>query len=236
MMGKIAEIVTGMMRAMRPAPRDWKHDERLRPLWRLVAWPVGLYFATWYWLPRYTSRITVRGAAASHAGPAVYVHWHRHLPFLLGHNGERRRWLLISPAPYMETVLRGCRLFGLRMVRGTSGHGGQAALAQLQDVLARGESVIFAVDGPAGPPFEVKRGCVDLARAAGVPIVPMSFHSRHAREDTARWDRMLRPRLFDDITVVYGEPIAVSDGNVAGAQRRIAAALNALDPALAREP
>ena len=206
---------------------DLKHDERTRPLWRLVSAPIAAYFASWYWLPHATSRVTVEGAPP--AGPAVFAHWHRDLPFLLGHNGERRRWYLMSPAPYMEPVKRASEYLGLRMVMGTSGAGGQAALVGLKAALDGGESVVFAVDGPAGPPFQAKRGCVDLARAAGVPIMPMTCTSRRGRENAARWDRMRRPALFDDIVVRYGAPIDAAAGPVEAIQARVNEALRALD-------
>ena len=41
--------------------------------------------------------------------------------------------------------------------------------------LRRGESAVLAVDGPAVPPFRVKRGCVELARSAAVPIIPVAY-------------------------------------------------------------
>lgn len=186
-----------------------KHAGWSRPIWRVLEWPVGLYFALRYRLWRRTSRVEVRGAGAAFTGPAVYVHWHRYVPFLIGHHGERRRWMLTSPAPYMEPAVRACRLLGLRVVRGGSGMGGRDALAELQRVLERGDSVALAVDGPAGPAFEVKRGCVDLAQAARVPVIPIRYCARHGHEDARRWDRMLHPRAFDRIVVQYGSPIDV---------------------------
>lgn len=211
---------------------DLRHSERMRWLWRLLAWPLALYFAAGYWLSRYTSTVEILGEGRAFNGPAVYVHWHRHVIFLLGHNGGHGRWMMTSPAPYMEFAVRQAKLFGLRPALGASGAGGRAALAQLKQALDRGESVVIAVDGPAGPGFKVKRGCVELARAAGVPIVPMAYHSRRGREDSSRWDRILRTRVFDRIAIEYGAPIDASQGEAAALLQQIAQALNALDPGL----
>lgn len=104
------------------------------------------------------------------------------------HHGQHRRWLMISPAPYMDAIAAYSRLAGLRVVRGASGDKGRAALAALADRLLHGESVFLAVDGPAGPPLKVKRGCIDLARATGAPIIPVAYTSRRGKHNLKRWD------------------------------------------------
>jgi len=206
-----------------------KHAERMRWLWRLLGYPVGFYFALRYWVNRYTSRVEVRGEGAAFRGPAVYVHWHRYVPFMIGHHGERRRWIMTSPAPYMEPAVSACRLLGLRIVRGATGMDGRGALGTLRQALEQGDSVVLAVDGPAGPGFQVKRGCADLARAVRVPVIPVSYSTRHGSENAHRWDRMLHPRPFDRIVVEYGEPIDVSAESMPELLKHIRRALDALD-------
>ncbi len=161
-------------------------------------------------------------------GAAVFVNWHRFQSFLIPYHGERKRWMLVSPAPQLAPVARFCRLAGLRLVRGASGERGQQAREELKDVLDRGDSVVLAVDGPRGPVFQAKRGCVDLARAAAVPIVPVPYRSSRAHEFRWRWDRTLMPLWFADIVVVYGPAIHAtsSDEEVLAAVER---ALNALN-------
>ncbi len=175
--------------------------------WALTARPIGLAFAAASRLVLRTSAVSVGGPGAVHDGPAVYVNWHRHLPFLIVHHGQSRRWMMVSGAPYMGSIARWCELSGLRVVRGATGERGREALAACEAVLRRGESVVLAVDGPAGPPFVVKPGCVDLARAAAVPIIPVAYRSRRGHTVHARWDRMLLVSPFDAITVEYGEPL-----------------------------
>lgn len=147
-----------------------------RFLWRLVEWPIAITWHGYAWLVRYTSRVAVAGMPRD--GSTIFVNWHRYQSFLIPHHGAHGRWMLVSPAPPLALVARFCRLSGLRLVRGASGERGRRALEELTEVLVAGGSVTIAVDGPAGPIFQVKRGCADLALRAGVPIVPVRFECR----------------------------------------------------------
>ena len=88
-----------------------------------------------------------------------------------------------------------------------------------------GGSVTIAVDGPAGPVFQAKRGCVDLAHRTRAPIVPVDYRCRRGFTLGWRWDRALMPMPFDAIDVRYGPPIGMGAGpdeSLAAAQRGIA--------------
>ncbi len=214
------------------AVRHVKFGTSAARAWPLLAWPFGLFLALWFRLIRWTSVIEERGPGAAFSGPAVYVNWHRHLPYLIVHHGERGRWMMVSRAPYMEPVALWCRLMGLRLSRGATGDAGREALAELRESLQRGDSVVLAVDGPAGPAFQVKPGCVKLARSTGVPIIPVAYHSRRGREVTRRWDRMLLVRPFDRIVLEYGNPLVPGPELDSVVQERISETLRALDSGL----
>ncbi|MEW5742247.1 MAG: DUF374 domain-containing protein [Myxococcota bacterium] len=147
-----------------------------------------------------TSRVRVQGPFGE--GPAIYAHWHQHLPLLLPLCGRLRCWLLMSTAPRMAPIARWTRLLGLRLVRGASGEGGRAALPALADALSRGESVELAVDGPQGPAFQAKPGCVELALETGAPLIALAYSSRTARSTPGRWDQQLLVRPFSEVTVL----------------------------------
>lgn len=187
--------------------KHFKHSEDWRWFWVLIAEPVGLALGVATNLKVGTVRVRVEGPGAGYVGPAVYVNWHGHIPFLAPHHGREHRWLMVSPAPYLEPIVRWCRSMGVRVVRGTSGERGREALAELLLHLCQGESAFLAVDGPAGPPFQVKRGCIDLARAAQVPLIPVAYCAQRGRPNPRRWDHWQRFKLFDRVTVRYGDPI-----------------------------
>ncbi len=156
-----------------------------------------------------TSSVTLRGPGAGYPGAAVYVNWHKYVPFLCVHYGQYQRWLLMSSAPYLEPIALWCRWMGLTVVRGAPGERSRESLAHLVAALKDGHSVALAADGPAGPAFHVKPGCVDLARAAGAPIIPVAYRSRKGKSNLKRWDQLYQVGRFDQIEVWYGEPIFI---------------------------
>lgn len=156
-----------------------------------------------------TSSVTLQGPGKDYSGAAVYVNWHRYVPFLCVHHGQYLRWLLMSSAPYLEPVAMWCGWMGLTVVRGSPGERSRESLVRLVEALKCGKSVVLAADGPAGPAFRVKPGCIELARAAGVPIIPVAYRSRKGRSNLQRWDQLYRVGKFDEIEVWYGRPIVL---------------------------
>ena len=65
---------------------------------------------------------------------------------------------------------------------------------------------MLAADGPAGPGFKAKPGCIELARIAEVPIIPVAYRSRKGKSNLKRWDQFYTVGMFDEIEVWYGAP------------------------------
>jgi lysophospholipid acyltransferase (LPLAT)-like uncharacterized protein len=124
---------------------------------------------------------------------AIFVHWHAHLPVLLALCGQARHWAMVSRAPYMAPIARMSTLLGLRLARGASGAGGKDALSLLEAALGRGESVELAVDGPSGPLFQAKPGCVDLALRTEAPLIALAYRASRFVITPGRWDRQVLP-------------------------------------------
>lgn len=189
------------------AGATFKRDPRFLWFWRMVSPAVAVYMFVDAKLTLGTSTVTVQGAGAGYAGAAVYVNWHKYVPFLCIHHGQHRRWLLMSSAPYLEPVAMWCRWMGLTVVRGAPGERSRESLVHLVEALKSGRSVVLAADGPAGPAFRAKPGCIDLARAAQVPIIPVAYRSRKGKFNAKRWDQLYQVAKFDRIEVRYGAPI-----------------------------
>jgi lysophospholipid acyltransferase (LPLAT)-like uncharacterized protein len=175
--------------------------------WTLAAWPLALVLRLLTEVVERTSSVRVEGPGAAYAGPALYVNWHRYLPYLGMHHGKARRWLMVSRDAYMAPIVRWNQLHGVRIIRGGSGDGGQKALQEMVQRLQAGDSAFLAVDGPAGPALRVKRGCVEAARAASVPLIPVGYACLRGRFSARRWDHWLLMLPFDSIRVVYGTPL-----------------------------
>jgi lysophospholipid acyltransferase (LPLAT)-like uncharacterized protein len=194
--------------------------------WRLAEWPVG--FGLWAIARGVTasSRVTVAGAAQ--LGPAVYVSWHGQLVYLCDHHGRARRWLIAGPAGYLTPVRRCASLLGLELALGTSGDGGEQALAHLEVAVRAGGSAVFAVDGPAGPSGKAKPGAARLAQRCGVPVIPVSFRASRCFEFRDRWDRLAFPLPFSEIDIQYGQPLSPDGLSEEELCRKIEAGLSAL--------
>lgn len=184
-----------------------KRDPRFLWFWQGISPAVAAYMFLNAKLTLATSAVTMCGPGAHYSGAAVYVNWHKYVPFLCVHHGQHRRWLLMSSAPYMAPVALWCRWFGLTVVRSAPGERSRESLVHLVKALKEGKPVVIAADGPAGPGFCVKPGCVDLALAARVPVIPVAYRSRKGRSNPKRWDQLYQVRKFDRIEVWYGTPI-----------------------------
>lgn len=118
--------------------------------------------------------------------------------------------------------------------------GGLALLRAALGVLRRGNIAVVTPDGPRGPRMRAKSGTTHLAIRAGVPILPVSFASRHQHVFKS-WDRFALPRPFDRGVFAFGAPLYLSqDEDPDAASLRLEQVLNALtaeaDRAVGREP
>jgi lysophospholipid acyltransferase (LPLAT)-like uncharacterized protein len=193
------------------AVRHIKYNKAYTPFWNSVSFVFDWYYRASYSLIEKSSRISVIVSSEVkklQGKPVIYINWHTHLPFVIHYMGRNRINMLVSGAPYMNPVVRWCESSGLKIIRGASGEAGDSKRL-LRNVLESGESVVLAVDGPAGPIYKVKRGCIDLAKDTGCPIVHLYYSSKKGRANISRWDRMLHPSIFDDITFVYSDPIYI---------------------------
>jgi hypothetical protein len=174
--------------------------------WRAATWPVSSAISAWILSLRHASSVRVEGAP--HRGPAVYVTWHRYSPLAFALLPPRVGPIVVlgGTAPHVRVFRYTARLTGLGLVPGTSGHRGQQALDQLAVEIEQGASVLMMVDGPRGPAYRAKPGCVRLAGAAGVPIVPVALGGR-GFSDPRNWDRMHLPWPVNRFALRFGEPI-----------------------------
>jgi lysophospholipid acyltransferase (LPLAT)-like uncharacterized protein len=96
------------------------------------------------------------------AGQRVIIaFWHaRQLMMPLTYRGTMAH-ILISQHQDGEIIARIVERFGFKAVRGSSTRGGV--------------DLVVTPDGPRGPAHIAKMGVIQLARASGLPIVPLAF-------------------------------------------------------------
>lgn len=195
--------------------------------WLGVAWGLGAVLAILTRLLLLTLRMK---RAPMPEGPVVLACWHRHLPLTVPLAGRLRCWTMMSPAPYMAPIAAWARLLGLRLVRGTSGAGGQKALEVLAQKVRVGDSVLLAVDGPHGPVFVAKSGCARLASETGATLAAFGFRASGGVE-LPTWDRQCWPLPFSRVDVVAA---SVDVGDTAETLKAAQQALKPLAPPSSR--
>lgn len=198
----------------------------MKPFWSILEWPLGLLL--WAWTRLTLASVRVRGAEAVNERATIYVHWHRYLPVLMPLCGAKRHWIMMSAAPRMAPIARWAQLVGLRLVRGASGEGGRAARDELARKLRGGDSVVLAVDGPAGPVFRARPGCAELSLATGAPIRVLAYRARPGFTTPLRWDRQLLTLPFASVEVVSRVVTPVEGEGLDALLARVQAALEAL--------
>ena len=107
-----------------------------------------------------------------------------------------------------EIITRVLKHFGVRAVRGSSTRGWMSGLKGMLEAYRQGYDLLVVPDGPRGPRHQAKPGVLQLARATGAPIFPVTYGA--ARRTTARsWDRLLSPFPLSRVLYVIGRPIRV---------------------------
>jgi len=138
----------------------------------------------------------------------IYACWHGRQVFLLYlHENDLAR-PLISKSKDGDLIAKICQHFGLDAIRGSSSRGGMKAVMELKNTLALGTRVGFTPDGPRGPFQEVQHGLLYVAQKLDCPILPFAYGARK-RWVFGSWDKFIVPKLFNRISIVYGEPLFV---------------------------
>ena len=155
------------------------------------------------WLGR-SMRIETRGqevvdALYRQGKHAIIAFWHeRQLMMPLTYRGSLAH-ILISQHRDGEIIARIVARFGFRSVRGSSTRGGLEALRNLIRLGRSGVDLVVTPDGPKGPRRIAKMGVVQLAKASGLPIVPLAFScskKNSSRAGIVSWSHIHSPAAF----------------------------------------
>ena len=188
-----------------------------RPFWLAWSWLVGLGLWILGNLLNLTLRVRIEGRPPSAPigdGPFIYSLWHQYwlLWFVTFARSHRQHAWMQHAAAYMKPVHVVLRLMGIRILLGSGGEDGRRAASELVGLLGEGWSTAVSPDGPSGPVGVLKKGVLHIALQSGVPVQPVRFEaSRCVR--LRSWDRKPVPLPFARITVVFDEPVVVTEEN-----------------------
>lgn len=163
----------------------------------------------------------------------VLAIWHQNLFAGILAQRSLRHTVMVSRSGDGDPVAFLCARLGHHVVRGSSkkgerDKGGKLAKDEMIEVLKTGMPGAITVDGPRGPAYEVKPGIIEMARLAGVPIIPyLPLAQRYWSFPS--WDAFRLPKPFTRIDIHYGPPMqidaATDFGEFSAYQQGLASAL-----------
>ena len=137
--------------------------------------------------------------------------------------------ILISHHPDGKLIARTVNLIGIGTLTGSTSHGGTEGLRAMIRLLHQGECISITPDGPRGPRMRASAGVVQVAKLAGVPILPATCAAASCRV-LESWDRLVVPLPFGRRIVAWGQPIEIDrdadDDAVEAARTEIERQLN----------
>ena len=200
---------------------------------QFLCWLGAQYIRFVYVTGRWTM---VRGEAAElyvdTGKPFILCCWHGRI-LMMPYAWKRRDrvHMLISQHRDGQIIARTIGHLGIRNVAGSTRRGGAAALRSMLRVLRAGECIGITPDGPRGPRMRASDGIVNVARLAGLPIIPMACGARR-RKVVPSWDRFVVPLPFSGGVFVWGDPIEVpgdmNDGAIEATRAKVEESLNAI--------
>lgn len=152
-------------------------------------------------------------------GEELLACWERHQQVILAFWHSR---ILFMPFPYQgrkgcimnsihrdgEIITRVIKRFGISAVRGSSTRGWMGGLKGMLEAYRHGYDLIVVPDGPRGPRYQAKSGVLQLARATGAPIFPITC-SAAWKLTVPSWDQLIIPLPFSRVRYVAGAKILV---------------------------
>ncbi|RMH06587.1 MAG: DUF374 domain-containing protein [Nitrospirae bacterium] len=115
----------------------------------------------------------------------IIAFWHdQQLMMPLAYRGNKA-YILVSQHRDGEVIARIVKRFGFQVVRGSTTRGGDVAFRQLIRAGRQGADLVITPDGPQGPRHVAKAGVIHLARATGLPVIPLVFASSKKKSSQA---------------------------------------------------
>jgi len=179
--------------------RWWR---RVRPavLSRFAYWLVRLLGTTW--------RIKVLNYEKIQdlEGGKVLCGWHGRSMIASIHFRKKGFWVIISKSKDGDIQTHIFENLGFKVIRGSTGRGGERALIESIRELRKGETMAITPDGPRGPNKVVQGGIMVMAKKAGAWLVPCGVSAR-PRFLAKSWDRYMIPAPFAKCLLNFGEPV-----------------------------
>ena len=143
----------------------------------------------------------------------IFAIWHAHQCGVHACNLRKKTCAMVSGSLDGEIISRAANAVGITTVRGsTTRRGATASLELIKKIKDEDYCGVITIDGPKGPNRVVKKGIIELARLAGVPIVPAVYWSpQKLFLKFNSWDKFRFPLVGTKLVMVFADPIYVNE-------------------------
>lgn len=141
----------------------------------------------------------------------VFALWHAHQCGVFSCNQGRKTCIMVSNSQDGEIISRAANAMGVETVRGSKTRGGaKASLELIKRIKDENINGAITIDGPKGPNRVVKKGIIEIAKMAQVPVVPTVWWSpQKSFIKFNSWDEFRFPLLGTKLVMLFGEPIPI---------------------------
>ena len=141
-------------------------------------------------------------------GLYIFALWHQNMIASILFKTKTPHVTIASDSRDGELIATVLAKFKYEVARGSSTRGGAKGLKGLIRHIKKGLPGAITIDGPKGPPHEVKNGILDLARITQTPIVPYVVYPQKYWS-LKSWDKFRIPKPFARIFIRYENAIYV---------------------------
>lgn len=143
----------------------------------------------------------------------MFALWHAHQCGVFSCNLNRKTCIMVSSSKDGEIISRAANAVGVETVRGSKTRGGaKASFELIKRIQNENINGALTIDGPKGPNRIVKKGIIEIARMAKVPIVPAVYWSPQKRFlKFNSWDEFRFPLIGTNLVMLFGDPIYISE-------------------------
>lgn len=141
---------------------------------------------------------------------ALFALWHNRLAFGM-HIFKKYDHVYALASTHTDgrlitDVIRAMR-FGV--IEGSTNRHAADAVRSIIKGLSSGHKIVITPDGPRGPVYKINSSITKIAYKYEKTLIPFSCSASKYKE-LKSWDKMVIPKLFGKIIVVFGAPIKLS--------------------------
>ena len=141
--------------------------------------------------------------------PIIVVFWHERIAVMSKIWPKKKPLAMLqSPHPDGKLIAHAINRLGFQTVWGSTNRNAVGGILGLVRKAKKGVSIGITPDGPRGPALICSSGPIALAKATGLPVIPIAW-STSTFWKLSNWDKSIIPKPFCQGVWVWGKPIKV---------------------------